>query len=43
MSKGLVDNADKLQWRKMDELKNEFGVDFHPATVSASLTCSPQR
>ncbi|ODO07253.1 flavoprotein [Cryptococcus wingfieldii CBS 7118] len=33
MSKGLVDDADKLQWRKPDELKDAFGVDFYPGTA----------
>lgn len=35
MSKGLADDASKLEWRKVDELRDEFGVDFHPSTVSA--------
>jgi hypothetical protein len=33
MSKGLADDASKLEWRKVDELRDEFGVDFHPSTV----------
>ncbi|ORY32308.1 hypothetical protein BCR39DRAFT_523859 [Naematelia encephala] len=32
MSKGLVDDAEKLQWRKPEELKNDFKVDFQPGT-----------
>ena len=34
MSKALVDDAEKIQWRKPEELKSDFGVDFHPGTVS---------
>jgi len=34
MSKGLVDDPSKLEWRKPEELKNDFGVDFQPGTVS---------
>lgn len=30
MSKGLVDDAGKLAWRTSQELKDDFGVDFHP-------------
>ncbi|WWC58706.1 uncharacterized protein I303_101250 [Kwoniella dejecticola CBS 10117] len=32
LSKGLLDNAEKAQWRKPEELKNDFGVDFHSGT-----------
>ncbi|GFZ43525.1 hypothetical protein JCM24511_01245 [Saitozyma sp. JCM 24511] len=32
MSKALVDDAQKLAWRSPEVLKDEFGVDFHPAT-----------
>ena len=37
MSKGLVDDAVKLQWRKPEELKDDFGVDFYPGTVRIDL------
>ncbi|WWC86273.1 uncharacterized protein L201_001146 [Kwoniella dendrophila CBS 6074] len=42
MSKGLVDNAEKLQWRKPEELKNDFGVDFHPGTSVTKVDFSSQ-
>jgi hypothetical protein len=29
----LIDDAAKLQWRKPEELKEDFGVDFQPGTV----------
>ncbi|EIW72762.1 hypothetical protein TREMEDRAFT_67043 [Tremella mesenterica DSM 1558] len=32
MSKGLVDDAEKLQWRSPQELRDDFGVTFKPAT-----------
>lgn len=34
MSKTLLDDVQKLQWRTPDELRDSFGVDFHPSTVS---------
>jgi hypothetical protein len=34
LSKGLADDASKVEWRKPQELKDDFGVDFHPGTVS---------
>jgi len=37
ISKGLVDDASKLTWRKPEELKDDFGVDFHPGTVVESI------
>ena len=36
MSKGLADDAKKIEWRSPEELKNEFGVEFHPGTVSGT-------
>jgi len=33
LSKTLIDDAAKLQWRKPEELKEDFGVDFQPGTV----------
>lgn len=38
MSKTLLDDVQKLQWRTPDELRDSFGVDFHPSTVSSLLT-----
>ncbi|OWZ64959.1 hypothetical protein AYX14_02737 [Cryptococcus neoformans] len=32
MSKQLLDDVGKLQWRTPDELRDSFGVDFHPGT-----------
>lgn len=32
MSKTLLDDVQKLQWRTPDELRDSFGVDFHPST-----------
>lgn len=37
MSKGLADDASKLEWRKVDELRDEFGVDFHPSTTVTKI------
>ena len=34
MSKALLDDVDKLQWRSPAELKDDFGVSFMPGTVS---------
>ncbi|KAK6905738.1 hypothetical protein I203_106569 [Kwoniella mangroviensis CBS 8507] len=42
MSKGLVDNAEKLAWRKPEELKSDFGVDFHPGTSVTKVDFSSQ-
>jgi len=33
MSKGLVDDAGKLAWRSAQQLKDDFGVDFHPGVT----------
>ena len=37
MSKGLADDGQQLQWRSVDELKNDLGVDFHPGVVSRQV------
>ncbi|WVF70484.1 hypothetical protein IAT40_005274 [Kwoniella sp. CBS 6097] len=42
MSKALVDNAEKLQWRKPEELKDDFGVEFHPGTSVTKVDTSAQ-
>jgi len=42
MSKGLVDDASKLVWRKEEELKDEFNVDFHPGTSVTRVNPSAQ-
>ncbi|WVR05904.1 hypothetical protein IAU60_002930 [Kwoniella sp. DSM 27419] len=42
MSKGLIDDAEKLQWRKPEELKNDFGVDFHPGTSVTKVDLTAQ-
>ncbi|WVQ70941.1 hypothetical protein IAR50_000466 [Cryptococcus sp. DSM 104548] len=42
MSKALVDDAAKLEWRKPDELKNDFGVDFHPGTSVTKVDLASQ-
>lgn len=47
MSKSLLDDVEKLQWRTPDELRDSFGVDFHPGTVrkhfnSAKPACLAQ-
>lgn len=34
LSKALIDDETKLQWRTPEMLKDEFKVDFKPATVS---------
>lgn len=34
LSKALVDDEKKLEWRTPEVLKNDFKVDFKPATVS---------
>lgn len=33
LSKALIDDEAKLQWRTPEMLKDEFKVDFKPATV----------
>jgi hypothetical protein len=43
LSKGLADDASKVQWRKPEELKSDFGVDFQPGTVSLSIIAYRQR
>jgi len=40
LSKGLVDDASKVQWRKPEELKEDFGVDFRPATSVTKVDAS---
>ncbi|KAK8865946.1 hypothetical protein IAR55_001095 [Kwoniella newhampshirensis] len=42
MSKGLVDDAAKLQWRKPEELRDDFGVEFHPGTSVTKVDLSAQ-
>ncbi|WVQ85561.1 hypothetical protein IAT38_007727 [Cryptococcus sp. DSM 104549] len=42
MSKGLVDAAEKLEWRKAAELKDDFGVDFQPGTSVTKVDLSGQ-
>lgn len=43
MSKGLVDDEGKLQWRSPEVLKNDFKVDFKSATVSLGMRPLPIR
>lgn len=38
LSKALIDDENKLQWRSPDVLKSDFKVDFKPATVSIPLS-----
>jgi hypothetical protein len=35
LSKALVDDETKLQWRTAEELKNDFKVDYKSSTVSS--------
>jgi len=37
LSKALVDDESKLQWRTPEELKNDFKVDYKSSTVSVLL------
>jgi hypothetical protein len=37
LSKALVDDETKLQWRTAEELKNDFKVDYKSSTVSCLL------
>lgn len=37
LSKALVDDENKLQWRTPEVLKNDFKVDFKPSTVSPDI------
>jgi len=34
LSKALIADESKLQWRSPDELKNDFKVDYKSSTVS---------
>lgn len=42
MSKGLVDDATKVQWRTPEELKNEFGVDLRLGTTVTGVDTDKQ-
>jgi hypothetical protein len=42
LSKALVDDETKLQWRTAEELKNDFKVDYKSSTVSATLRMEGQ-
>ncbi|KAL7419530.1 Apoptosis-inducing factor 1 [Cryptotrichosporon argae] len=40
MSKGLADDATKIQWRRPEELQQDFGVDFQPGVSVTSVDTS---
>ncbi|KAK4688003.1 apoptosis-inducing factor 3, partial [Tremellales sp. Uapishka_1] len=42
MSKGLVDDAEKLQWRTPSELKDDFGVEFLSGTSVSEVDTAAQ-
>jgi hypothetical protein len=42
MSKALVDDETKLQWRTAEELKSDFKVDYKSSTVSILLCVQGQ-
>lgn len=42
LSKGLVDDATKIQWRTPDELRDEFGVDVRLGTTVTGVDTEKQ-
>ncbi|KAI9635272.1 uncharacterized protein MKK02DRAFT_25715 [Dioszegia hungarica] len=43
LSKALVDDAEKLQFRTPEVLKNDFGVDFHSGTAVTGVNTKEQK
>lgn len=43
LSKALIDDAEKVQWRTPEELKNDFGVDLHLSTTVTHVDTEGQK